>query len=149
MAVNQARISGGKSSQASSRVNVCRQRDSMKISSGRILYARKIEFPLLFELMQFTCIQFISNSFKLFLETIRNKESKVSRMWVNIACILHGTMYSIFAYYMRTVQSNFRKTERHKFCILINCNLSSFQSVQPNVASMNFFSKKWNFDSRV
>jgi len=42
------------------------------------------------------------------LETIRNKESKGSSIWVNIAYILHGSIYSIFAYFMRTVQSNFR-----------------------------------------
>ena len=42
------------------------------------------------------------------IETIRNNESKGSSIWVNIAYILHGTIYSTFAYYMRTVQSNFR-----------------------------------------
>ena len=38
----------------------------------------------------------------------RNNESKGSSIWVNIAYILHGTIYSIFAYYMWTIQSNFR-----------------------------------------
>ena len=32
------------------------------------------------------------------LETIRNKESKGSSIWVNITYTLHGTIYSIFAY---------------------------------------------------
>ena len=42
------------------------------------------------------------------LESIRNKESKDRSIWVNITYILHGTIYSVFAYYMRNVQSNFR-----------------------------------------
>ena len=33
---------------------------------------------------------------------------KAAQYELNIAYILHGTIYSIFAYYMRTVQSNFR-----------------------------------------
>ena len=39
---------------------------------------------------------------------VSNKESKGSSIRVNIAYILHGTIYYIFAYYMRTVQSYFR-----------------------------------------
>ena len=42
------------------------------------------------------------------LETFKIKESKGSSIWVNVAYILHGTIYSIFAYYMWTIQSNFR-----------------------------------------
>ena len=45
-------------------------------------------------------------SYKYFF--ILNKESKDISIWGNIAYILHGTIYFIFAYYMLTVQSNFR-----------------------------------------
>ena len=41
----------------------------------------------------------IYRSFRIFFFT-----SKGSSIWVNIAYILHGTIYSIYAYYMRTVQ---------------------------------------------
>ena len=42
------------------------------------------------------------------LQTIRYKESRGNSIWVSIAYILYGTIYSIFVYYMQTVQPNFR-----------------------------------------
>ena len=42
------------------------------------------------------------------LEIIRNKESRGSSIRVKITYVLHGTIYSIFPFYMRTVQSNIR-----------------------------------------
>ena len=63
-------------------------------------------------------------------KTIRNEISKGSSIRVNIAYILHGTIYSIFAYYMRTVQSNFRN-----LIILTECTTTS-SSLKPYLARM-------------
>ena len=63
--------------------------------------------------------------------TIRNKESKGSSIRVNIAHILHGTIYSILAHYMRTVQSKFRH-------LIIFAIVESWQDILPKQI-MNIF----------
>ena len=66
-----------------------------------------IIFLVTLQLKQLSAVENVKTTIN-WLETIRNKWTKDNSIWVNIAYILHGTIYSIFACYMRTVQSKFR-----------------------------------------
>ena len=87
----------------------------------------------------FVCIYTYIYLFKNWLEIIWNNESKGSSIWVNIAYILHGTIYSIFAYNMRTVQSNFRNLiiylwswrSKNNIIIIIIMEVREYRGVNP------------------
>ena len=84
------------------------------------------------------------------LETIRNKETKSSSLWVNVAYILHGTIYCIFAYYMRTVQSNFRnfvifKSLQFKNVVAIYLFIFSSHNVMPPSSYEDKYILIWMF----
>ena len=68
---------------------------------------------------------------------------KAAQYELTSAYILHGTVYSIFTHYMRTVQSNFRNLIIHTHMLISGQILTPYRTMESHLDS---FPAQWHLN---